>query len=83
MSLSSIISSVAQEGRDFIRVGLAPIMYNLGTVLGIVVLRPMWGITGVCIGVVGGSLMHLLIQMPQVKKMGLFDGYGKFIYKFF
>lgn len=83
LSLSSIISSVAQEGRDFARVGLAPIMYNLGTVLGIVVLRPMWGITGVCIGVVGGSLMHLLIQMPQVKKMGLFQGYGKFILKAF
>ncbi len=83
LSLSSIISSVAQEGRDFLRVGLAPIMYNLGTVLGIVVLRPMWGIVGVCIGVVGGSMMHLFIQMPQVKKMGLFHGYGKFVYKAF
>lgn len=83
LSLSSIISSVAQEGRDFLHVGLAPIMYNLGTVVGIVVLRPMWGIAGVCIGVVLGSLMHLLIQMPQVKKLDLFQGYSKFLFKAF
>ncbi len=83
LSLSSIISSVAQERRDFVRVGLAPIFYNLGTVLGIVLLRPMWGIVGVCTGVVAGSIMHLLIQMPQVKKLGLFSGYGQFLVKAF
>ncbi len=83
LSMSSIISSVAQERKDFLHVGLAPVMYNLGTVLGIVILRPMWGITGVCFGVVLGSLMHLVIQMPAVNKLGLFDGYGKFISKAF
>lgn len=81
LSLSSIISSVAQERRDFVRVGMAPIFYNLGTVLGIVILRPMWGIYGVVLGVVAGSLMHLFIQIPQVRKLELFSGYGKFILK--
>jgi putative peptidoglycan lipid II flippase len=83
LSLSSIVSSVAQEKRDFIRVGMAPVFYNLGTVLGIVILRPFWGIYGVVVGVVVGSIMHLFIQMPQIKKMQLFSGYGKFIFNAF
>ena len=83
LSLSSIISSVAQQRRKFIVVGIAPILYNLGTVIGIVFLRPLWGISGVCIGVVLGSVLHLAIQMPVVIREGLFVGYGSFILKAF
>lgn len=83
LSLSSVISSVAQQKRKFIYVGIAPILYNLGTVIGIVVLRPYWGVVGVCIGVVLGSLLHLLVQLPIVIRLGLFENYGKFILKSF
>lgn len=79
LSISSIISSVAQEKRDFIHVGLAPIFYNFGTILGIVILRPFWGIAGVCVGVVLGAIMHLCIQLPTIRKAKLFSGYGQFI----
>ncbi len=81
LSVSSIISSVAQEKRDFLRVGLAPICYNLGTIIGIVLLRPMWGILGVCIGVVLGSLMHMLVQLPTAIRLGLFEGYYANLYR--
>lgn len=83
LSLSSIISSVSQQQRKFFAVGVAPILYNLGAVLGIVVLRPFWGISGVCIGVVIGSIMHLAIAMPVAIRDGLFVGYGSFIWKAF
>lgn len=83
LSMSSIISSVAQVKRDFIHVGLAPVLYNLGTILGIVMLRPFLGITGVCIGVVLGSIMHLCIQLPEIRRSNLFLGYGKFLLKSF
>ena len=75
LSLSSIISSVSQVKRSFFRVGVAPIFYNLGTILGIVFLRPHFGILGVCVGVVVGSMLHLLVQLPDALKMGLFKGY--------
>ncbi len=83
LSMSSIVSSVAQERKDFLHVGIAPVFYNLGTVLGIVVLRPFWGIMGVCIGVVLGSAMHLLVQLPEVRKLKLFQGYGHFVFRAF
>lgn len=75
LSISSIVSSVAQEKRDFLRVGLAPVCYNLGTIIGIVLLRPFWGIIGVCAGVVIGSFLHMAVQLPSAIKMGLFHGY--------
>ena len=83
LSLSSIISSVAQQKRKFFAVGIAPILYNLGAVIGILFLRPFWGIGGVCVGVVLGSVMHLSISLPIAIKNDLFKGYGNFIYKSF
>lgn len=83
LSLSSIISSVAQEKRQFLRVGLAPVFYNLGTIIGVVLLRPVWGIAGVCAGVVVGSMLHLLVQLPVAVRLGLFAGYGQFFTRSF
>ncbi len=79
LSLSSIISSVSQQKRKFFAVGVAPILYNLGAVIGILFLRPFWGIGGVCVGIVLGSIMHLAISMPVAIKEGLFAGYGSFV----
>jgi putative peptidoglycan lipid II flippase len=83
LSLSSIISSVSQQKRKFFAVGVAPILYNLGAVLGILFLRPFWGIGGVCVGIVLGSIMHLSVSMPVALKEGLFVGYLSFINKAF
>lgn len=83
LSMSSIVSSVAQERKDFFSVGLAPIFYNFGTIVGIVLLRPIWGVSGVAVGVVLGSVMHLFIQMPTVVRLGLFNNYRSFILKAF
>jgi putative peptidoglycan lipid II flippase len=49
---------------------LSPIAYNLGIIFGILVLSPILGIFGPAVGVVLGSLLHLLVQLPLIKKIG-------------
>ncbi len=62
--LSSIFSGILHYFNRFLAYSLAPIMYNLGIIFGIVFLEPIFGIAGVAYGVVLGALLHLLIQVP-------------------
>lgn len=68
--LSSVFSTVLNYFNRFVSYSLAPILYNLGIIFGIVVLSPHWGVFGAGMGVVLGSLMHFLIQLPSAVKCG-------------
>jgi putative peptidoglycan lipid II flippase len=70
LGLSSIVSSVVQYyGRYFIY-ALAPLLYNIGIIIGIIFFAPRFGIIGLGYGVVLGSLLHLAIQLPSFYKLG-------------
>jgi putative peptidoglycan lipid II flippase len=63
-AVSSIFSGILQSHNAFLLPALAPIMYDLGILFGVVfLLRPM-GLQGVAIGAVLGASLHLLIQVP-------------------
>jgi putative peptidoglycan lipid II flippase len=49
---------------------LAPTMYQLGMILGVLVLAPQLGIYGLAWGVLLGSLLYLLIQVPTLLRLG-------------
>ncbi|MFA5080056.1 MAG: murein biosynthesis integral membrane protein MurJ [Candidatus Paceibacterota bacterium] len=68
--ISSILSTVLNYFNRFVAYSLAPIFYNLGIIFGIVFLVPYLGIYGAGLGVVIGSLAHLLIQLPTAIKCG-------------
>jgi len=68
--LSSIFSGVLHYFNRFLIYSLAPILYNLGIIFGILFLAPYYGIFGVAIGVVLGALCHWLIQIPSVINCG-------------
>ena len=68
--LSAIFSGVIQYFNRFFVYALAPILYNLGIIFGIIFLSPYFGITGVCMGVVLGAAMHWLIQVPSAINCG-------------
>lgn len=70
-SVSSVLSSVLNAYKKFIIVALAPIVYNVGIIVGIIWLYPMWGIVGLGYGVVLGAVLHLLIQIPSVLKLNI------------
>lgn len=60
------------EAQDrFLMPALAPLIYNVGIIIGIILLAPTAGIEGVAIGVVIGAAGHALIQLPSVLRSGL------------
>ena len=62
LGLSSIFSGIIQYFNRFLTYSISPILYNLGIILGILVLAPIFGVLGVAMGVVLGSFLHFLLQ---------------------
>lgn len=67
---SSFLTGIIQSHQRFLIPALSPILYNLGIILGIVFLSPLWGIYGPAAGVVLGALFHLLAQLPLALRLG-------------
>ncbi|MFC1663691.1 murein biosynthesis integral membrane protein MurJ [Patescibacteria group bacterium] len=68
--LSAIFSGVLHYFNRFLIYSLAPILYNLGIIFGILFLVPIFGIYGLAYGVVLGAIFHWLIQVPSVLDTG-------------
>ncbi|MFA5715062.1 MAG: murein biosynthesis integral membrane protein MurJ [Candidatus Paceibacterota bacterium] len=68
--LSSVFSTVLNYFNRFVSYSLAPILYNLGIIAGTVFLAPHWGVFGAGMGVVIGSFLHFIIQVPSAVKCG-------------
>ncbi len=66
LGLSSLYGVVTQLSQRFILYALSPLIYNLGIIVGIVIFYPLFGLSGLVIGVVLGAAGHLLIQLPLV-----------------
>lgn len=68
--VSNVFSGVLNSLKKFIVLSLAPIMYNIGIIIGILFLVKPFGVMGLAWGVVLGALLHFLIQLPAVLKSG-------------
>ena len=71
MGLSNLFGTITQLFRKFFIFSLSPVFYNVGIILGVLVLYPIFGIYGLAIGVVLGALMHMLIQVVAAFTCGL------------
>jgi len=69
--ISNFLTGILQVKRRFLLPALAPIVYNLGIIFGILVLSPTMGIFGPAVGVVIGAFLHFLIQLPLAANLGL------------
>lgn len=61
-SLSSVFATVQQAFGRFFFFALAPVIYNIGIIFGILALSPTYGIIGVAWGVVIGALAQMLVS---------------------
>lgn len=68
--LSSIFSGILHYFDRFLVYSLAPILYNLGIIAGILFFVPLFGIFGLAYGVITGAFLHLLIQIPAAINSG-------------
>jgi len=71
-SLSNVCTNLLYSYKRFVIAGIAPILYNLGIILGILVFYPRFGIPGLGYGVLLGAVLHLLIQLPELARSSFF-----------
>ena len=77
-SISGLVMAGLQANQHFLFPALAPILYNVGQIFGVMILSPTtglhigayqlpafgMGLYGLVYGVIIGSILHLLIQVP-------------------
>ncbi len=71
LSVSAVLSGVLMSFRRFIAYSLAPLFYNVGIIFGILVLVPLWGVSGLGWGVVVGAGLHMATQWPALIGTGI------------
>ncbi|MDY6874128.1 MAG: murein biosynthesis integral membrane protein MurJ [Chloroflexota bacterium] len=67
--VSGLIMGILNAHQVFLIPAIAPAMYSLGMILGTLLLPESWGIRRLAVGVVGGALLHLLVQAPRLLKL--------------
>lgn len=70
LGFSAVVGGVLQSLKNFFIYSLSPIMYNLGIIVGVTILVPLFGLSGLAWGVVLGALFHLLVQLPAFFRTG-------------
>jgi len=68
--ISGLVMGILQAHQHFLLPALAPVVYNLAIIGGAWFLGPRFGVYGLAIGVVVGSLLHLMIQLPGLARFG-------------
>lgn len=67
--LSGLVMGILNAHRKFLLAALTPTMYWGGWIVGALVFAPLWGIDGLGLGVVLGSLLHLALQFPALLRL--------------
>ena len=70
LSVSAILGGILQSFKKFFIYSLAPIMYNLGIIFGILFLIKPLGLYGLAFSPVLGAFLHMLIQIPSTISCG-------------
>ena len=66
LGVSNLFAAYVQIRGRFLLYAVAPILYNLGIIVGILVLYPWLGASGLAWGVVLGAALHVGIQVPFI-----------------
>ena len=69
--MGAVATSVLNAGGRFAAAAIAPVVYNLAIIGGALILGPRFGVEGLAVGVVVGSLGHLLVQAPPARPAGV------------
>jgi len=67
---SSLLSGLLQYFGRFFAYALAPVMYTLGIIIGILYFVPIFGVVGLAWGVIFGALLHFMVQIVPALNSG-------------
>ena len=68
-SVSGMLMGILNARRHFLLPAIAPVLYNLAIIIGALTLAEPFGVRGLAYGVVAGSILHLLIQIPGLRQV--------------
>lgn len=66
-ALAGLTTGVLQSYKRFNASTVGPILYNVGIILGALLLGSIWGITGMAVGVLTGALTNFLYQFLFIR----------------
>ena len=69
--VSGMVTGILNARNHFLAPALAPVFYNLSIIVAALFLAGPWGIQGLAVGVVAGSALHLLVQLPALRAVGM------------
>jgi putative peptidoglycan lipid II flippase len=69
--ISGMITGILNARQHFLAPAFAPLLYNLGIIGGALLLAEPFGVHGLAIGVVVGSIGHLVVQLPALRAVGM------------
>jgi len=70
LGLSAVMGGILQATKRFLAFSFAPVLYNVGIIIGILALAPRMGMAGVAWGVALGAVLHFLVQALVAVPMG-------------
>ncbi|MDP1833697.1 MAG: murein biosynthesis integral membrane protein MurJ [Candidatus Moranbacteria bacterium] len=76
LGISGIMGGVLTSMKHFLIYSIAPLLYNIGIILGITIFVRLMGPIGLAWGVVFGALMHMVLQYTTVRKLGYVHQWG-------
>jgi len=68
-AISNFMTGIIQANHRFLIPALSPLAYNLGIILGTLLLGPTIGLYGAAFGVVLGAFLHLMMQVPLAGRL--------------
>ncbi len=77
LGLSSLFGAFTQVQKKFFSFAIAPLFYNGGILIGIIVLSPTLGVLGVVIGVVIGAFLHMMLQLPSLRAVSVYPRFTR------
>lgn len=68
--VGNFFTGILQSYRSFLVPAMAPVVYNIGIIIGIILLTPWLGLMAPVIGVGVGAVIFMLIQIPVLRSVG-------------
>ncbi len=68
--IGNVLTGILQSHSLFLVPAAAPVLYNVGIIIGTITLSPLYGLWGPVIGVGIGAVLFVIIQIPLVMGLG-------------
>lgn len=68
--VGNVFTGILQSHSLFIVPAIAPVLYNIGIIIGVVLFSSVWGLWAPVVGVAIGAALFLIVQVPLVFRLG-------------